>query len=96
MDHVTSLLVLYAEVKTKKPKPLTIQQVAQEEGKGSLQEIKQGRESGSEKTKASTELGLWHKVSVCPSVKHPDKLLPTLELTGLDLKSSFKRLSKCL
>ena len=41
MDHVTSLLVLYAEVKTKKPKPLTIQLVAQEEGKGSLQEIKQ-------------------------------------------------------
>lgn len=62
VDQVTSLSVLYPEVKMKTSKPLTIQQVGQEEEMGSLHEKKKGKKSV--KTKAVTEVGLQHKVSV--------------------------------
>lgn len=58
MDQVASLSFLYAEVKMKKLKPLTMQQVDKEEEMGSLHEIKEGRGSVCGKTKASTEPGL--------------------------------------
>lgn len=54
---------------------------------GRLLETEKGKESVSEKTKASTMLGLQHEDSVCPSAGHP---LPTSQLIGLD----FQRISK--
>lgn len=78
MDQVASLSVLYAEVKMKKLKPLTMQQVDKEEEMGSLHEIKKGRGSVSGKTKASTEPGLQHKVCLPPVVDIQISSLPTL------------------
>lgn len=67
MKQVASLSVLWqAEAKMKKVKPLTFHHVVREGKMGSLHEIIKVRESVSENTKASAELCLQYKDSVCP------------------------------
>lgn len=93
MDQVASLSVLYAEVKMKKSKPLTIQQVSQEEEMGSLHEIKKGQRVSFWENKSR-----FTAQSFClpPELNIQISSLPTLGLPGMGFKSSFKRVKKSL